>query len=375
MSKRKKIPVPPLQYSASRALSEAAARRHIRRYLTRGGAAGRARALRDRDGLHPDDAADLAGRQMGKGHAAELSQATSYTAKNGLGRRRERARPNEKANDAVIDVEVLRGSQVVDGAQVKVGSTRYVKAAIESGKYPVPLVANKEARDELAADGSIEAASVVDRLSSWGGEAEVLTESAAIELSSTSLRRVLHNKKTLQHIDKLVIAARAGKDAALLNFCAAFGEGLTAARTAEDVERAATEALSVAARAYARDTLQSAFLIWRFDHKARSRYSAGLLHKTAGMSLVAGEAAEVVVESVVDLALLARGDIEEKTFWNRVASTALRGGGGALGSHLGATITRDAPAWMQALAIIGGGFAGRHLGGQLAQRLFGGHDA
>lgn len=187
MAKHKRIPFPALQGPASRALSEAVSRRHMRPYLRRSGALGLARAARKRGHTH-EQAARYIAAMTGKGPAAEVSQACSFTIVSATRLRDERCRPNPRANDPVIDLQVLRGTWVIHGVQVKVGRPEYVRAAVESRKYPSPIVANAEACEALWADAIVSPEDVVDRLLACGTAAEQLTEANSIALCDQALR-------------------------------------------------------------------------------------------------------------------------------------------------------------------------------------------
>lgn len=94
------------------------------------------------------EAAEIAARQ-GKGHVGELQQSASYSVRAGMLNRPFHARPNPKANDPYVDVELRRGSRRrAAGAQVKVGSSRYVLRAAQSGRHEM-LVVNSDATTTL----------------------------------------------------------------------------------------------------------------------------------------------------------------------------------------------------------------------------------
>jgi hypothetical protein len=370
MKKRKRLHVPPLPGPAGQALADAASHRYVRAVLRRSGMTGKARALRG-EGLTHEQAAWYVAVRFGKGPAAELSQACSFCVASGGRGQKEKCRLNPKANDPLVDLQVTCGRWVLRGVQVKVGRPQYVRAAIESGKYPSPIVANAEACDALFFGDLFSSADVMDRLLSHGTAAEQLTEKKSIALCEAGLRRILRNKKTLKRLDQIAIALASGRHDAVANFAAALADGLIYARGAEDVENALRDALSVGARAYARATLHHLFLIVWFDHHARSRYSSALIHRTAAMSLVAGEVAEAVVESVVDLVALARGEIDEATFWRRLAVTGMRAAGGTLVGNLVSHVTRDLPHPVQGVLTLAAEWAGREYFGALGERWFG----
>lgn len=91
--------------------------------------------------------------------------------------------------------------------------------------------------------------------------------------------------------------------------------------------------------------------------------------------MTAGEVAEAIVESVVDIVALAREEIDEETFWRRLAVTGRRAAGGALGGQLGAHlathIAGDASHRFQGVLTMLGQWAGREYLGRLAEDWFG----
>lgn len=371
MKQRNRDPLllPPSQAAASSALSRAVNLRCSGSALRRGGATARARKLRDELGLDREDAAILASDQ-GKGHTAEIHQASTYTANNGSRRRRHRARPNPRANDPVIDVEVLRHNRVDGGRQVKVGQESYVARAVRSGKYPPPVVANAEACEALW-EKFMTRADVDDRMRMHGGSSAQLRESEALEISSHALVRAMQNRRGLETLDKLAIMARAGWSDGLSNFVLVAATGIAKASSDAEVGQVFERALSAGLRATARTTLQAGYLVWRFDANARAQFSAGLVHRIGSESVAAGEGAEVIVETILDLVAVRRGEMDMSAFWSNLGIQTCRAAGGTAGALTMARLTRDAPWWVQGVAMLMGQVVGRELGTRAGQSLFG----
>jgi len=367
--KRKPLSLPPSQAVASKALSDAVNLRCSGSALNKSGVTARARKLRDDCGLDRKDAALLAS-QTGKGHTAEVHQAATYSANSGSRSRRHRARPNPKTNDPVIDVQVLSGTRVTGGCQVKVGKDKYVERAITSGKYPLPLVANVEACEGLWKNG-LTPIEVDDRMRMYGGEALQLREREVIGISAHALLRAMQNRRGLERLDELLIMAKAGLSEGLTNFLLVAAHELSKARTRSEISRALEEAFSAGCRSASRATLQAAYLVFRFDAKARAQFSAGLVHRIASQSVAAGECAEVIVETILDLVTVRRGQMDMAEFWSNLGIQTCRAAGGAGGALLLARLTRVAPWWIQGGAMLVGQIAGREIGAWMGEALFG----
>lgn len=98
-------------------------------------------------GMNPSDAAEQALR-TGKGFIGEALAVADYNKQARLLGSDVHARLNPISNDPVHDIQFIHGQRIVGGVQVKFGTSRYVKQALLSGKYPC-IVANTEAVQEL----------------------------------------------------------------------------------------------------------------------------------------------------------------------------------------------------------------------------------
>lgn len=351
--------------SSARAVAEVATAAHAPHMLTRGGPYQRAANLVAR-GADPFTASVTAAAQ-GKGHVAELAQSVHYTAAAAVLDRTVRARPNSRANDPRVDVEVLRGRRRAHGSQVKVGTPAYVRRAVRAGRYE-NLIVNAEALVAVA-----EQRCVADHLDHSGISAPQLT-AAESEITATAvLERMLLGHDSVTQFDALAHAGRAG----LKDGIVSFGFGLAGQiadavfRGAEiDLRLAATAALGGAARAAARTGLEAWILLQRFIAKARDAFSSRLLQRIARSRIVVSAIAEVVVETALDLVDVLRGRISFEDLLRRFGVHVTTAAGAALGVAAGLAVTRGMPWWVSALAALAGGWGGSKVGRGVGEHLF-----
>ena len=286
----------------------------------------------------------------------------------------ERARPSVSPSDPLTDVEILRGTRVArDGRrQLKVGTAGYVRGAVAEGKYEaagIELVANVEALDELAVAGFPVPATVVDRVQYGEAGARQLRADESLEQAVDGLARCLTRRTTLTHVELVIESARAGLGDGLFALIFGLGQSLAAGRPArEGWEKVLGDAVAGAGRAYARSTLQTAIVLFRFDARARATYSAGLVRRLANTTVVAGAVAEVVVESAIDMARLIRGEITKDDLLKVVVHTTTAAGVAA-GTLLMRALFSGAAWWVQGIFMILGGLGGGAVGRRVGQRI------
>lgn len=349
-------------------LTATAVAHHGPAILVRGGPVQRAANLVAR-GATIESAAWEAARQ-GKGHVGELLQSADYTARAGVLGRDFHARPNPRANDPRVDVELRRGSRRrAAGAQVKVGSPQYALRAARSGKYQM-LVVNTEARAVIARESGIE---LSDRLSFRDNEASALSAVDCEERAATTIARVLRDELPVGWTDKAVACAKAGGRAALESLAVGvLGDVVYALWSGApiDLRTAVRGALGSAARSAARATLHSYLLVQRFIASARRQFSDRLLHRIAGSTVVLGAIAEVVVETSIDLVRVLRGQMTFDDLLRNFGVHIFTAAGGALGLALAGVLTGGAAWWVQAAAMLVGGAAGAFAGRRAGIAVF-----
>jgi hypothetical protein len=359
--------VPALPLAASDSLSFAAVAVHSPSALLRGGPVQRAENLVAR-GVPVAAAAAIAAKQ-GKGHVGEVHQAAGYSTFTGAMGRPHHARPNPRANDPRVDVELRRGRRRLTGAQVKVGSPRYVLRAIESGKYDM-LVANHEALDALGLDSDLD---VLDRLTFGGSDGPQLSAADCEARATETIARVLQDELPFGAIDSMVLHARAGGRAAFETFVSAILTDLVHAVWSGqpfDLAEAARSALHSAGRGFARAAVQSHLLVRQFLARARRQFSDRLLHRIAGSAIMLGAIAEVVVETAIDLVRVLRHEMTFDDLLRSLGVHVCTAAGGALGMAIAAALTGGAAWWIQGLAMLAGGAAGAHCGRQVGTAIF-----
>lgn len=349
------------------ALSSAAVATYSPAALVRGGPMQRAAKLVTA-GVPVNVAAATAARQ-GKGHVGEVQQAAGYSTRAGALGRAYHARPNRCANDPAIDVELRRSRRRAAGAQIKVGSARYVLRAAQSGRYGM-LVVNTEARDALADDYGLE---LDDALGFRGNVGLRLSAEDCEEQATESIVRVLTDELPFGFADNLALCAQAGRRAGLESFASGLLLDLVQAvwsGRSFDLGASVRAAARSAVRSAARAGVQAHFMIRQFLAKAARQFSDRLLHRIAGSAVVLGAVAEVVVETTIDLVRVMR---KEMTFDDLLRSFGVHvctATGGAVGMAIAGALTGGAAWWVQALAMVAGGAVGAHYGRQIGTNLF-----
>lgn len=349
----------------SAALSETAVCQHAPAALIRGGPMQRAARLLD-GGYELVVAADIAAKQ-GKGHIAELHQAATFTAEAGARLRSLSARPNPRANDPIIDVEVRRGGRTRGGAQVKVGSPSYVRRAVEKTRAKKVIV-NHEAFEVLA---PVLPSSASTRLAHRGAMAGAVSADECHRSARQAIVTALGGYPS--HLDELVRCATAGAKSGLESAAISLIEDLLGAfATASpfQAERAVSRALAQGARAGARGTVQSLLLVRRFVSEAKAQFSDRLLHRIARSTIVVGAIADVVVETAIDLHAVLTRKMTLDDLVRRFGVHTTTAAGGALGVALAVHLTRGSHPALQLLAVLGLGYLGSSGGRKLGVELF-----
>ena len=361
--------IPPvLPLAATDALSSAAVSLHAPWALVRGGPVQRAANLMAR-GAPVLEASRIAARQ-GKGHVGEIQQSATYSARSGALGRPFHARPNPQANDPRVDVELRRGSRGrAAGAQVKVGSARYVLRAAQSGRYQM-LVVNKEAREAIAEGHGWD---LSDRLDFRGSEATTLSAAHCEETATESIVRVLRDEAPVGWFDTVVSCAQAGGRVALESFATGLLADVVHAAwsgVAMDLKAAVRAAASSAGRSAGRAAVQSYLLVQQFLSRARAQFSDRLLHRIASSTVTLGAVAEVIVETAINLVCVLRGEMSFEDLLRSFGVHVVTAAGGTAGLALAGLLTGGASWWVQGLAMLVGGALGAYGGRRVGIALF-----
>jgi hypothetical protein len=311
-------------------------------------------------------AAAIAARQ-GKGHIGELRQSAEFTLRAALMDEPYQARPNPVANDPQIDVEISTGRRTVGGAQVGVGSPRYLARKVRRSLAP-QVVINKEARDLLVETSPDLGRLSTDRLWHRRVEASSLSgEQVEIEARQI-LESFLLGDRALSFSVKLAIAGTSGASSFITT------AGVSLLYDVVDSIRSGTpvtadildRAVRSGARAAARTSIQTWFLVDRFLAKAKSAYSARLLRAVGQTAIWAGALADVIVSTAVDLVAWFRNELTFDEFLTRVGVEVFSATGAAAGVTLALAVSNGTPWWFQVLLCGGlawaGGTAGRRIG-------------
>jgi hypothetical protein len=312
------------------------------------------------------EAADIAAKQ-GKGHIAELQQSATYTTTAGSNLRPHSARPNPRANDPVVDVQVRRRTSIRAGAQVKVGSPGYVRRAAQKSRAK-KLIVNEEAFEVL--DGLLPAHAST-RLIHRHAEAQPVSAADCHRSAAEAIVAELSGYPAA--LDDLLRCAAAGAKSGLQTMAFSLLEDLVGALArAErfDAHRAVKRALSQGARATARGTLQSYFLVHRFAARAGAEFSDRLLQRVARSTIAAGALAEFLIEAAIDLHAVLTNRMTFEELVRRFGVHATTAAGGAAGVALGVHLTRgEHPLFQLGVALLGG-FLGSAAGRKLGEALF-----
>lgn len=364
---RRPIPTPSSPLAPGAALSAAAVATHAPAALLRGGPVQRAAKLVT-TGVPVKVAAAMAARQ-GKGHVGEVQQAAGYSTRAGVLGRPYHARPNRRANDPAIDVELRRSRRRAAGAQIKVGSARYVLRAARSGRYGM-LVVNTEARGALAEAYGME---LDDALSFGGNVGLSLSAEECEEQATESIVRVLTGELPFDFADNLVLSAQAGRRAGLESFASSLLLDLVQAVWSGrplDLGASVRAAVGSAVRSAARAGVQAHLIIQQFLAKARRQFSDRLLHRIAGSAVVLGAVAEVIVETAIDLVRVMRNEMTFDDLLRSFGVHVFTAAGGAVGMLIAGAMTGGAVWWVQAGAMIAGGAIGAHCGRKIGTNVF-----
>ncbi len=346
-------------------VADAAVHRFGPKYLERGGPA--ARVIREAaKGKSAQEAARIAAHQ-GKGHIAELRQSAEFTARAGIFGEPCLAWPNPVANDPQLDVLVGRNGVVISGAQVGVGSPRYLTNKIRKSLAP-QVVVNGEALQAISARHPAVAARARDRHFSCGVEALPLSKEQVEQEAQELLRGTLLRSAPTDVGTAFAIAT----NKALESFVPAAGvsllyEVVESRWTGRPLEPGALErAVKYGCRAAARTALQTVMVVDQFLASARLAYNAKLIRAASRGAIWAGGVADVILATASDVLAWARNEIDLNELLTRAGVHLFSAGGAMAAVALALAVTKSSPGWLQGLAVaalgIGGALVGRHLG-------------
>ena len=358
--------IPPL---VAEVLGDLAVRQHAESFLTRGGGVGRAQSEL-RKGLPIADAARIAAKQA-KGHGAEIRQAAELTTEAGWTYQPYRGRPNKVANDPHIDVEVVRGHQRVNGAQLGVGSPKYLARKARLSKAP-QVVVNSEAREELDALDPVAFARTADRLAHDGTRARVLRGKQVEEETRQSLERSLRGETAVGTSVKFGRAAGAGANSFVLNF----GKGMLfevvealALGRKIDPDRV-KRILADSGESAVRTALQTYATVEHYLSQAGAAYQGKLLHAASRRAVWIGAVVDVIVSTAKDVVRWFHGEITFEDVLRRAGVSVCAAGGGAMAAVLAAQVCRGLPPWLLIPLVLLAGWGGTKLGSKAGEALF-----
>jgi hypothetical protein len=366
---RRPVVTPNSPLASSKSLSAAAVATYAPAALLRGGPVQRAANLVVAG--HAVEVAAATAARQGKGHVGEVQQAAGYSTRAGVLGRSYQARPNRKATDPNVDVELRRrrSGRRAAGAQIKVGSARYVLRAARSGRYQM-LVVNTEAREVIAENYGLELSDALD----FRGNASVrLSAEECEEQATESIVRMLTDELPFGFADNLTLCARAGFGAGVESLATGLLFDLVQAvwsGRSFDFGASVRGAASSAVRNAGRAGVQAHLLIRKFLAKARRQFSDRLLHRIAGSAVVLGAVAEVVVETAIDLLRVMRNEMTFEELLRSFGVHVCTAAGGALGMAIAGALTGGAVWWVQALAMVVGGGVGARYGRQVGTNIF-----
>lgn len=352
------------------ALADLATEVHAALALYRGGPAQRTARLLE-CGVELSEAAGMAAKQ-GKGHIAEVQQAANFTTRAGALGSDVRARPNRRANDPLNDIELFGPRRRKRGVQVKVGSPRYVRQAIRSGRYG-DLIVNKEAYDRLP---SGLARQVDDHLQHDGVAARSLSGDDAEATASDQLQRLFAGELPVSDLDILAHSIGAGARDGLSSFALGMlGRLASSIINGEvfDIRGEAAALLQGSIRAAARTCIEAGILMKRFTAQARDAFSAKLLHKLAGSRLVVSAVAEIILETALDVVEVLKERMSFEQLLRRFGVHCCKAVGSAAGVAVALQLTRGEPLWVTAIAVLALGYVGARAGSEFGEVLFNAH--
>jgi hypothetical protein len=354
--------------AAADAMAKAAIRQYGPAHLKRGGAIGRAHGQIAK-GSSIDQAARYVARVMGKGHAAELRQASEQCIDAGLRQAAVVSRPNPIANDTDVDVEMMLGTRRVAGAQIGVGTVPYLRQKARRSRAD-QVVVNVEAREQLRvldpAAYARTTAQVQHSETSAGPLIAGVAEQDAAEILTDAL-----TASRLSSWFTVGIAGSAGVEAGLTSFGRSllFGVVHRMANGQPIDQSVVTDALDMGLDAFAKTAAQTFVITSDFLEKAGVLFDSQLLRSVSGKIVLAGAVAEVVISTARDLFAYSRGEIDFYEVMRRTLMSAIATGGGVGGYMLAMKLTAGAPPWVRVLSIIALTWGGAWLAEQLGKAL------
>lgn len=357
--------------SVASATATAAVRQYGPAHLKRGGAVGRAQAM-VRSGVPIQQAAADVANLMAKGHAAEVRVSAEQSLDSGLRGDTTVSRPNPIANDPHIDVEVLASDARVNGAQLGVGSARYLARKARKSKANM-VVINSEAREQLNASDPVAYKRTADRLVHGDTASQPLTAATSIEDAAVVLENVLTGSARLSEWFKIGAAAVGGADAAVTSFgrSVLFGVVHRLANNRPIDRSVVDDALDAGADAFIKAGLQTYVMVSDFLEIAGAVFDSRLLRTIGGKIVVASAIADVVVSTAKDVLACLRGELTMEEVILRSCVAVLAAGGGVAGWAVGMKVSAGATWWVQLLVTITLTWGGSWLGARLGKALIG----
>jgi hypothetical protein len=354
--------------AAADAMAKAAVRQYGPAHLKRGGAVGRARG-KIAKGSSIDQAAQHAARVMGKGHAAELRQASEQCIDAGLRQAAIVSRPNPIANDAHVDVEMMLGARRVAGAQIGVGSVPYLRQKARRSLAD-QVVVNVEAREQFRALDP----RAYERTSAQIQHSETSARPLVADIVERDATEILTDVLTGSRLSSwftVGLAGSAGLEAGLTSFGRSllFGVVHRMANGQPIDQSLVNDALDMGIDAFAKTAAQTFVVTSDFLEKAGLLFDGRLLRTVSGKIVLAGAVAEVVVSTARDLFAYSRGEIDFSEVMRRTLVSTIAAGGGVGGYMLAMKLTAGAPTWVRVLGTIALTWGGAWLAEQLGQTL------
>jgi hypothetical protein len=351
------------------ALAEAAVVCHGTAFHARGGGVGRAQALIER-GASLQQAVSIAAQQA-KGHAAELSLSTQLTTRAGIAGIEALTAPNVIANDRHLDLVVTEGLARVNGAQVGIGSPRYLAEKARRSLAP-QVVVNTEARQILATSAPHAYQRTVDQMSHKTLKSMVVSEKDAHSSAVASLERALCSNASLGCWVIGGIAVAAGVRSALVSAgTAAAYELVERLFTGKPIDDAVLQvALNAGARSFATTTTQTYLQVSGYFAAARAGFEARLLHTVASNVAWAGAVADFVVMTSREIVRWLKREIGFGDLLRVTGVNACSAAGAALAATAATRLVAGAPWWLQILLVGLAAFGGNKLGRVIGESVF-----
>jgi hypothetical protein len=287
---------------------------------------------------------------VGRGRLAEVKHAINFNRTAGLVASSLTAVRNPDGRHPLHDILLLdRNDAIVDGRQLKYGSTSYVERAARSGNY-ANIVTSPEVVGDLAGKGASEI--IVDhidaeRVSSLPVPDEEVKAAATRKLEARAQVRLGYSSKWDRFWERTRVTAQAGWGTFLVTGLVETvqallkGEGL-------QMNRSLRRAIKSGIRAMAISEIARAFMIWlERQWIAVVGWTERAVRTAAECSTPAAAMASFIFDVAVCVWHLLTGKLNGAQFWRKLTSKF----GGALAGCLGAVL---------------GFYVGSFLGGHMA---------